>query len=148
MSHPRRTKLIRRSFQTRLITKFVGVAALALVLQFLLLGFLLSSAVRGVEGSTDVFEAIPGVVLKTLGFSLVVLLPVMFGMGVLLTHRIAGPITRFEHYLAALADGENDGYCRTRPGDELGDLRDVINRVTSRIEKLEGVHPPIIRKAS
>ncbi len=137
MKSKRSNKLIRRSFQLRMIAKFVGVAALAMVLQFLLLGMLLTNAVQQVEGSTDLFEQIPRVVLQTLAFSMLVLLPVLFGMGILLTHRIAGPIYRFEAYLKTLSRSEHTGPCKTRDGDELDSLRDVINEVAAHVDALE-----------
>ena len=135
--HVRSRKLIQPSFQLRLIAKFTGLSALALLLQFLLLGWFLSRALSGSEHSGAVLELLPALVLKTLACSLAVLLPVLFGLGVLLTHRIAGPLHRFEVYLGALARGEQSGPCHTRAGDELGSLCDAINAAAERMQALE-----------
>jgi hypothetical protein len=148
MANVRFRKLIQQSFQLRLIGKFVGLAALALVLQFLLLGWLLSDALRGAGDSAALHEQIPVVVLKTLGFSLAVLLPILFGLGVLLTHRIAGPIYRFETYLHALARGERPGPCKIRDGDELAALRDAINQVAEHVHSLEAPQAQELRKTA
>lgn len=147
MKNVRFRKLIQRSFQLRLIGKFVGLAALALVLQFLLLGWLLSDALRG-AGDAAVTEQVPTIVLKTLGFSVAVLLPILFGLGVLLTHRIAGPIYRFESYLRSLAQGEQLGPCQIRDGDELAALRDAINQVAERVRTLESGRPAELRRTA
>jgi signal peptidase II len=147
-SNLRFRKLIQQSFQLRLIGKFVGLAALALLLQFLWLGWLLSEALRGAGESAALYEQIPAIVLKTLGFSLAVLLPILFGLGVLLTHRIAGPIYRFETYLRALARGERSGPCKIRDGDELGTLRDAINQVSEHVQALEASPPRELRKTA
>jgi signal transduction histidine kinase len=56
-----------------------------------------------------------------------VLLPTMLVVGILVTHRIAGPVYRFEQYLGALARGENPGPCHIRRGDELQELCQQIN---------------------
>jgi hypothetical protein len=134
--HVRSRKLIKPSFQLRLTAKFAGLTAAALVLQFLLLDGLLSGALRGSEHAA-VLELIPGIALRALVLALAVLLPALFVLGALLTHRVAGPIYRFETYLRALARGEQTGPCTLRPGDELDGLCDAVNAVAERIKALE-----------
>lgn len=139
MSHPRRQKIVRPGMQLRLVGSFVGLAALALVLQFLVLGYRLSDTVQTMDGdSGELADAIPGVVLETLLFSCAMLLPVLFAFGILLTHRIAGPLHRFESYLGALARGEVDTPCKIREGDQLQELCDVINEVSGELVELRG----------
>lgn len=151
----RKKKLVQPGFQLRLIGKFVGVAALALMLQFLLLGFLLSITAQGLEeGAAQVAQQIPAIILKTMAFSFLVLLPLLAGFGVLLTARIAGPVYRFEGYLRELALGEATGPCRLRDGDELQPLCDAINKVSDqvRLGSDEGQHAaqahPHLRRVS
>ena len=73
---------------------------------------------------------VPRVMLEVLTFSLVILLPVIFAFGILLTFRIAGPVYRFEQYLGSVARGEQLGPCKIRDGDELQNLCDAINAAT------------------
>jgi signal peptidase II len=47
--------------------------------------------------------------------------------GILITHRIAGPIYKFERYLESIARGEEQGDCKLRKGDELHDLCERLN---------------------
>ena len=63
-----------------------------------------------------------------------VLLPLMLVVGVLVTHRVAGPIYRFEQHLGAIARGEDPGVCRIRKTDELHDLCRIINEAVDAMK--------------
>lgn len=131
MSAQRKHKLVRGSFQVRLVSKFVGLAALALLLQFLVLGALLFRSVAGLEGEGgELHGELPGILLLVFGLSLGVLLPILFGFGVVLTFRIAGPLHRIERFLGAVADGTADEPCSIRGGDELQELCRLVNAAT------------------
>jgi methyl-accepting chemotaxis protein len=52
-----------------------------------------------------------------------------------LTHRLAGPLYRFERHAADLAEGDLSLRIRLRQGDELQELARMINET---IEKLDG----------
>lgn len=133
--HPRRKKIIRRSFQLKLIGSFVGLAAMALMLQFLLLGWRLGQLSPQLESPGQLTEEIPGLMLSALAFSFGILVPILFGFGVVLTHKIAGPLHRFEIYLKQVADGETSSPCTIRSGDELQGLCDAINQVTEPLRE-------------
>lgn len=133
--HPRRQKLIRRSFQLRLIGSFVGLAAMALLLQFVVLGWRLSVLSPQLESPGQLTEEIPGLMLSALAFSIGVLLPILFGFGVVLTHRIAGPLHRFETYLEQVSRGETDKPCTIRSGDQLQSLCQAINVATEHLRQ-------------
>jgi methyl-accepting chemotaxis protein len=128
----RSRKLIQPGLQLRLIFSFVGLAGLALLGQFLLLGYRLSEAATG-EGALE--AEVPRAMLEVLTFSLVILLPVIGAIGVLLTFRIAGPVYRFEQFLASVASGEQIGPCKLRDGDELQSLCDAINAATESVRR-------------
>lgn len=134
--HPRRNKLIRPGFQLKLIGSFVGLAGLALLLQFLFLGQRLTDAASKIEGGGgEIAEAIPGMLLSVLVISIGILLPIIFAFGILLTFRIAGPLYRFEQHLGAIARGEDIGLCKIRKGDQLQSLCDKINAATETLRK-------------
>ncbi|MCI0548990.1 MAG: hypothetical protein L0027_17130 [Candidatus Rokubacteria bacterium] len=127
----RKQKLIRGTFQIRLVTRFVGLAALALLLQFLLLGGLLFRTVSGLEGDGgELYGELPGMLLLVFGLSVGVLLPILFGFGVVLTFRIAGPLHRIERFLAEVAEGAAHEPCSIRSGDELQELCRLVNAAT------------------
>jgi len=138
----RRKKLVEPRLQLRLIGFFMGVATLGLLLQFLMLGARLTSALGELDdGGAELADEVPRMMLEVLGFSLAIVLPIVFVLGLLLTFRIAGPAYRFESYLRALARGEEVGPCRIREKDELQSLCDAINEATSvvRAAQREGV---------
>ena len=145
----RRKKLSKPKLQVSLIGKFVGVAALAMLLQLLFMGYLIVKAAKGIEGpGGNLVAELPTMIFGVVGFSFLVLLPVMFGIGVLLTHHIAGPIYRFETYLRALTRGEVQGPCSIRDGDELVELCEAINSATEPLWRNERIEDPAPMRAA
>lgn len=132
----RRQKLVRPQLQLWLVGSFVGLAGLALLLQFLVLSFRLTSSAGNLEGASgQLASEVPGLMLEVLVVSLAVLLPIIFVMGVLLTFRVAGPIYRFEEFLRSVASGEQIGPCKIRKGDKLQGLCDLINEATEPVRR-------------
>lgn len=133
---PRRRKLIKPGLQLSLVGAFGGVAILAILLQFLLMGFLLIRAASALEGGGgELASRVPPVLLTVLGLSLLVLAPLFVGIGVLLTFRVAGPIWRFEQFLGAVARGEQTEPCRIRASDKLQSLCEAINLATEPLRQ-------------
>jgi hypothetical protein len=122
----RTRKLVNSGLQLRLIGAFGGLAALACLFQVYLVHSTLMPAIRNSNGPPDSAE-LYGVLISNVTITFVVLFPLMLVVGVLITHRVAGPIYRFEQHLGSIAKGENPGVCRIRQGDELQSLCDAIN---------------------
>jgi len=138
MKHPkqkRRKKLIKPGLQLRLIAAFGSVAALAMLLQFLLLGSLVMRAASTIDG--ELAARVPGILITVLLTTLLVLMPIFVAVGVLLTFRYAGPVYRFEQFLGSVARGEQSSPCRIRKGDELQSLCDAINVATAPLLRSE-----------
>jgi len=134
----RRVKLIKPSLQLKLVGTFVGMTALTLLLQYLLVtAHLTEAATRMPDGGSHLMSILPEMMMKVLLLSFLVVLPLMFCVGVLTTFRIAGPVYRFEQYLTAVAQGKEDGPCRLRKGDELWDLCDKINEATAALRHMQ-----------
>lgn len=132
--YKRRIKLIKPSLQLKLVGTFVGLTALTLLLQYLLItAHLTDAATRMPDGGIYLISLMPEMLTKVLLLSFLVVLPLIFCVGVLTTFRIAGPVYRFEQYLGSVARGEEVGPCRLRKGDELWDLCDKINEATAVI---------------
>ncbi len=135
----RKNKLVQPRLQLRLIGFFVGVAALGLLLQFLLLGARLSAALgRLDDGGAELADEVPAMMLEVLAFSALIVLPIVFAFGVLLTFRIAGPAYRIERHLRAVARGEESGPCRIRKTDELQSLCEAVNEATTALRGASG----------
>lgn len=134
--HRRRFRIIRPSLQLRLILTFIGISAFALLLQYTLFA-------RFAVELTTVQAASDGLPLEDIGarlmqiflVSFVAMLPPTFVIGVLATHKFAGPIYRFEVYLKQVIAGEKPADCRLREGDELKDLCELINRATEPLRR-------------
>ena len=134
--YKRSRKLIQPGLQLRLVCLFTGIGTLALLLQFLIVGILISRASQSVEASGGhLADALPGILVNTLVFSLGMLVPVLFGIGILLTFRIAGPAHRMETFLRAVARGEEHGLCTIRKGDQLGSLCESINEAVTALRE-------------
>lgn len=134
--HRRRRKLVLPGLQLRLVGSFVGLAALGMLLQFLLLGQRLTAATAALEGpGGELGEELPGMLIDVLVYTCGVLVPLIFGFGIFLTFRVAGPIYRFEQYLNSVARGEQLGPCKLREGDHLQSLCDAINRATEPLRR-------------
>jgi hypothetical protein len=142
--YKRRKKLIQPRLQLRLIFTFLGVALLALLLQFLLFGAMISELASELPQDGPLLQdRIPGFTLLVFAISIGVLLPMTVCVGVLVTFRIAGPLYRFEQHLKAIVRGEDPGVCRIRREDELQEFCKTFNEALDvmRARKL-GEHPP------
>lgn len=130
----RKIRLIQPRLQLKLIASFLGMSALALALQFLLLAAALSRiAVDLPQDGPFLMEELPSTLTWIVVLSFMICLPLTFCVGVLMTFRIAGPIYRFEQFLRATVKGDKPADCRLRNGDELQDLCTLINQATSSV---------------
>jgi hypothetical protein len=64
---------------------------------------------------------------------LVVLIGVLFGAGVYLTHRISGPVYAVSKHLGELAAGRWRPMHAFRPGDQFTFLKDQVDAVVARV---------------
>ena len=141
-THVRGKKLIRPGLQLRLVGAFVGLAAVAMMLQFLFLGTRLVGALRELEGPGGQLAAqVPGMLLQVFAVSVALLLPIIFVMGITLTFKIAGPVHRFHLFLDSVAEGRQIGPCKIRKTDQLHDLCEAINRATEPLRRRHALEP-------
>ena len=69
-----------------------------------------------------------------LAFGFLILVPVALGLTLYLSHAIAGPLVRIKRYLRLMAKGEFDlAPLMLRRFDELKDVADLINEITSKL---------------
>ena len=72
--------------------------------------------------------------IRVIFFSIPLLL-VIIGFTIIITHRVAGPIYRFEVTLDSLLRDEDVRLINLRPGDELKNLADKINSLILHLKK-------------
>ncbi len=121
---------------TNSAARSLAISALSLLLQLLL--FVSSLNELALELPHDgmvLVDRLNGIVWTVLGVSFLAFLPITFAIGVLTTHRFAGPVYRFEMYLKQVIRGERPGDCRLRKGDELMDLCALINEATAPLRR-------------
>jgi len=124
----RTKKLINSSLQLKMIAVFMGIAATTSLFQVVLLNGALTSLAREMpEAGDQLLRQLPRIMLSNVGLTVGVLVPLMFAVGLLLTHRIAGPAYRMKIHCQAVTRGEAKGPCRIRKDDELWDLCDALN---------------------
>ena len=75
----------------------------------------------------DLADEVPALMIRVLAFTLAVIVPLLVAVGILLTFRTAGPLYRLETHLEAVIAGRETGPCRLRDGDELQQLRALVN---------------------
>ena len=131
----RKRKLINSGLQLKLITTFLLVACVASLFQVLLLNRSLLNMARSMDSNGQaVLAQLPQLLFNNLLLTMVVLVPVMVVVGMLVTHRVAGPIYRFQKHFEAIANGEQVRPCKIRQGDELQELCSKINAAVDRLQ--------------
>jgi len=132
MHQKRRIKLIKPTLQLKLTLIFVGISALSLLLQAVLLMSGLTRASLDLPNDHLIMlDQVNSTVFGALMSSFVLFLPLTFAVGVLTTFRLAGPIYRLEVFLKQVVRGEKPADCRLRDGDELKDFCALINEATA-----------------
>lgn len=112
-------KLILLSFALCLLTGLVQAAMSAI-------SFTSSEAYLAAQ-EAGFRNDVPGLLVDNLLITMGLMFPITMGIGLVLTHRIYGPIYRFEQYLGQLARGEATSICRIREKDEFQNLCGLLN---------------------
>ncbi len=134
MTHRRTVKLILPALQLKLIAAFLGLWVIALVLQYLLLMSVLSKAAGELpHDGLLLMDNLGPMLLRIFAISAGAILPLTFLVGMLVTHRFAGPIYRFQVYLKQVVAGQKPPDCKLRDGDELLELCALINQATAPV---------------
>lgn len=130
----RRKKFI-SPLQLRVTAAFLAVAALATLFQVLVLNNAITDLAREVPDHGEaLLSALPSLLAKNIMMTLGLMAPVMVTVGILVTHRVAGPAYRMEQYLREVArEGRVAGPCRTREGDEFSGLVEALNDALAKI---------------
>lgn len=131
----RRRKIIDRPLQLRLVGSFLAVACLAALFQVILLNNSMLGLAREMQELGDeVLSHTPKLLARNVALTLGVLIPCVLVVGILVTHRIAGPTYRFRMYLNEIAEnGAPERPCRIRRNDELHDICALLNRAVDAL---------------
>ena len=136
-TYRRRRYLVRREFQL----KYVGLIQAVMFISAIIVGYtiyynswiLLGEKLAAVYPQGRLVH-----IFKTVNIRLAVNLAFVslfwIGIGILASHKIAGPVYRMIHFLESVAKGDCSQRLRLRKKDELHDLADAINSVVDRLE--------------
>lgn len=130
----RRQLIVNRPLQYR----FVG----ALLLILLALGGIgLATVYLTLWVTLQIFglahDAVAVALFATVGWSLtlelLIVAPFVIWMGIVLTHKVAGPLVRIQAALARMTNGHYDVHLRLRKRDALVELAEGINRLAESL---------------
>ncbi len=131
----RRTIFVKKNLQFRYMTLIILSVLAGLMIMAFELTFTLS----------DIFDKYP-VLLQPLydhfpslayGFIYKIVIYIVFVVliSAILSHRMAGPVYRFEQTCKAIAKGDFSKRIHLRKGDQLMELQDEFNKMMDRIEE-------------
>jgi len=133
MGKRRHKYFIRHSVQGKYLRLLVvGMIAPTLLVTFFLL-YLMTTLMANQMGIPENIHANLVPVMKQIGLILIIVLPVviclLFGWGVVLSHRMAGPIFRLQKDLKDVAEGDYERRIIFRKRDDLDELAERVNKV-------------------
>lgn len=136
----RRQYFIDRKFQTGFILKFFAVLILGAILS---VGVTMLSTqatlTSSFEGSKLVIEKTSLAILPSVIMTNIITTLIVGGVVVLVTllvsHKIAGPMFRFEKDLEEIAQGNLQKQIRTREGDQFGGVTRNLNEMVGNLNQ-------------
>src|SRR6187549_1454336 len=132
----RKQKLINPRLQLRLVAIFLCAAGLAVQVEAILIAVTLARLSRTLTNDgPELLEQLPEFVRTNLLLTFLLLTPLMLGVGIVATFRIAGPLHHFEQFLRAVRDGQQVAPCQIRKGDELQTMCTLLNEVTAPLRE-------------
>jgi methyl-accepting chemotaxis protein len=147
--HKRRQHYIKKEFQFNFIMKFCGILALGSIVSTALIYLVskdsLTTTVRGaklmVKSTADVM--LPAIITTNLITLALITLAAVF-VTLYISHKIAGPLFRFEKDIEMVGEGDLTVTFRLRKNDQLTDLVDNLNTMTAATrERIVDIHGQI-----
>ncbi len=138
MKPRRRNYFINKDFQVEFIVKFCGIVAVGCVLFGLILYAISSRTLTtSFDNSRLVIKSTADYLLPGLLFGgIIVALSVAIATSIVvifMTHRVAGPIYRFEKHAQKVGSGELSSDLKIRKKDQFQNLADVFNKMTNNL---------------
>ena len=142
MNRLRSKRLVNRNVQVGLVGTFLTIAVMSAVLQLVLVHRSSGKLADRLAEPEVLLGSLPDLLMGNLLITLGTLLPSMWFLGMLITHRIAGPLYRFERYFEEVARKGYQGPCVIRESDELQELCAKINAAMLRLDGAEATRGP------
>ena len=136
--YKRKKKLINKPMQLKMVAVFTAIGCTCALFQVVLVNFGLLGLAKSIPGGgTEVLSKARGMMAQNVLWTLAAMIPLMTCVGVILTHRIAGPAYRMTQHCKAIAAGEPVRPCKIRKDDELHDLCDALNAAIAHLAPSE-----------
>lgn len=124
--------LVNRSFQFRFVRAMLLVLLVMAAVAILGMYGALQLTITTYELRREAFiVALFNTVAWTVVVEFIILVPVVGWAGLLLTHKVAGPLVRIRAAVTEMTKGHFDIHLRLRKGDALTDLAEDINRLAA-----------------
>ncbi|MEM8712627.1 MAG: hypothetical protein AAGG01_16880 [Planctomycetota bacterium] len=134
----RKKKLINRSLQLKMISIFTAIGCTCALFQVVLVNNGLLEIARSAPSGGDlILKEARGMMLENVLWTLGAMIPLMTCIGIVLTHRVAGPAYRMTQHCLSIASGEPVTECRIRKHDELHELCAALNAAMARLAPAE-----------
>lgn len=135
MKHKRRNYFINKGFQLEFILKFCGLVAVGcVVFGIVLYAFSSRTLTTSFENSRLVVKSTADYILPGLLFGGIAVAIVAAAasavMVVLMTHRVAGPMYRFEKYAQEVGAGRLSSDLKIRRKDQFQNMAGAFNKMT------------------
>ena len=139
MGYKRRNYFINKAFQAEFVLKFCGLVILGSVLFGALLYLFSKNALTtSFENSRLVIKStsdyiFPGLLFGGLITAIITAISASVVV-ILMTHRIAGPMYRFEKYIKEVGSGKLCPDLRIRKKDQFQNMVDALNKMTDDLK--------------
>jgi len=134
----RKQYIVRKRFQLR----YIGLILAVMLFSVIITGYtiyynswtLLGDKLANVYPQGRLVSIFKIVNLK-LAVSMIFVTLLCTGIGIIASHKIAGPIYRMINFIDDVTAGDYAQRLRLRKNDELNDVADALNRLVDRLEK-------------
>lgn len=132
--HRRRTFLIKTGLQLR----YMGVIVSTMLLVAFGVGWIIyhtswsrisSNPDLTIDKLAEIFDTVNGLLLRWVGVFVVIIAI----LSIFVSHKIAGPVYRFERSARVISSGDLTQRVRLRHGDELRELQDAFNTMAEAL---------------
>jgi signal transduction histidine kinase len=128
--------LINERMQLTLTIRFLILSMIFTIIIGMLMFFVIWPVVRIYIPPALVTVMLQQLISKLYSTSFILLI-IIAGFSIILTHRIAGPVYNLEKTLDRLNQGEDVNLIKLRDGDELQELATKINQVITCMKQLK-----------
>lgn len=130
----RKQKLINKSLQLKMVAVFAAIGCTCALFQVVLVNFsLLEIARESASGGDEILRSARSMMFENVVWTICAMIPLMTCVGIIITHRVAGPAYRMTMHCNEIAKGGEVRPCKIREDDELQELCDALNAMIATL---------------